>query len=96
MMKNRCKFITLTIAYFSIAFWFVSYPVCATEITIVGEVNDSYQIVADGQIYEIADTEIGNDLGKNYISEKVEVTGTIEEKDEIKIIIVKSFKVVTK
>lgn len=58
----------------------------ATEITIVGEVNDSYQIVADGQIYEVANTALGDDLVMNYIAEKVEVIGTFEEKDEMKII----------
>lgn len=81
---------------FFLACWGFSTPVSATEITIVGEVNDSYQIVADGQIYEVAETPIGDDLVKNYIAEKVAVTGTVEETDEMKIITVTSFKVVPK
>lgn len=75
----------------SIAF---SNPVLAAEITIVGEVNDTYQIVADGQIYDVANTPMGDDLVMNYIAEKVKVSGTVEEKEDMKIITVKSFKVV--
>jgi hypothetical protein len=75
-------------------FWVFLYPVFATDMTIVGEVNYFYQIMADGQIYEVANTSMGDDLVINHIAEKVEVTGTVEEKEEMKIITVKSFKVV--
>ena len=74
---------------------FVSSPVFSAEITVVGEVNDTYQIVANGQIYEIAVTPIGDDLVMNHISEKVEVRGTLQETEETKMITVISFKVVT-
>jgi hypothetical protein len=37
---------------------------------------------------------MGDDLVMNHIAEKVEVTGTVEDKEEVKIITVKSFKVV--
>jgi hypothetical protein len=66
----------------------------AQEVTLVGEVNDNYQIYANSQLYEVANTPAGNDLVSNYISEKVEVVGTIEEVGETKIITVISFKVV--
>ena len=78
---------------FSVTFCFFLYPAFATEMTIVGEVNYSYQIMADGQIYEVANTAMGDDLVRNYIAKKVEVTGTVEKKGEMKIITVKSFKV---
>ncbi|MBT8349693.1 MAG: hypothetical protein KJO26_00425 [Deltaproteobacteria bacterium] len=70
-------------------------PCLADQVTITGEVNESYQIVAGGLIYEVAENELGNDLVTNYISQTVRVTGTIEEKDAVKIITVTSFKVVT-
>jgi hypothetical protein len=65
-----------------------------TTVTIVGEVNDQYQIVAkDGTTYEIADTEMGNDV-LELMGSVVEVTGeVIEEPDGVKVIDVKSFKV---
>lgn len=75
--------------------WIFATPCLADEVTVIGEINDNYQIVAEGQIYEVAENTIGVDLIKNYISQTVKVTGTIEEKDEVKIITVTTFKVVT-
>jgi hypothetical protein len=40
------------------------------------------------------DTPAGDDLVINYIAVKVKVTGTVEEKEDMKIITVKSFKAV--
>lgn len=64
-----------------------------TTVTIVGEVNDQYQIVTkDGTIYEIADTEMGDELLK-FVGSVVEVTGEVlEEADGVKIIDVKHFE----
>ena len=93
-MQRQSKIIFLSLLCFSVAFWIFLCPVFAAEVTIVGEVNYSYQIMADGQIYEVANTAIGDDLVMNHIAEKVEVTGNIEEKGEMIIITVKSFKVV--
>lgn len=94
MMKRRIKSTFFGFLCFSVTLLFFSYPACATEITIVGEVNDTYQVVADGQIYEVANTALGDDLVMNYKALKVKVTGTVEEKEDMKIITVKSFKVV--
>jgi hypothetical protein len=93
-MQARNKIIFLSLLCFSAAFLAFSYIAFAGDITIVGEVNDTQQIVAEGKIYEVADTEKGDDLVMNYIAEKVEVTGTVEEKAEMRIITVKSFRVV--
>ena len=76
-----------TIFFFSPACW-------ADEVTIIGEVNDAHQIVADNQLYEVADNALGDDLVYNYISEKVKVTGFVTEKNDMKIITVMSFEVV--
>ncbi|MGD8880494.1 MAG: hypothetical protein PVI82_01305 [Desulfobacterales bacterium] len=93
-MKARNKIIFLGLLSLSVTFLFSSYPVFASEITIVGEVNDTYQVVADGQIYEVAVTPKGDDLVFNYIAVKVKITGTVEEKEDRKIITVKSFEAV--
>ena len=68
----------------------------ATKMTTIeGEVNDNYQIVgSDGQIYEVAENEKGNDLVINYISKKVSVTGTIEQDGEFLIITVASYQII--
>ena len=66
----------------------------ASDVTIIGEVNDSYQIVAqDGKVYEVADTEKGNDLVENQIGQKVKVTGTLMEEGEYTVIFVKDYEV---
>ncbi|BBO91859.1 hypothetical protein [Desulfosarcina ovata] len=68
----------------------------AESVTITGEVNDSYQIVdASGQVYEIADTTPGNDLVENHIGEKAKVTGTLEQDQDLKIITVTAFQIIT-
>ena len=93
-MEARNKIIIFGVLCFTAAFLFYSNVAFAAEITIVGEVNDTFQIVANNTIYEVAETPMGDDLVKNYIAEKVQVTGTVEEKDDMKIITVKSFKIV--
>ncbi len=93
-LRHRPAVNFLSLLCLSVTFWFFIYHVFAAEITIVGEVNYSYQLMADGQIYEVANTAMGDDLVMNHIAEKVEVTGTVEEKGEMKIITVKSFKAV--
>ena len=93
-MQARSKITLLSLLCFSVSFLLFSYSVFAGDIAIVGEVNDTQQIVAEGKIYEVAATEKGDDLVTNYIAEKVEVTGTVEEKDDMRIITVKSFRVV--
>jgi hypothetical protein len=75
---------------------FLLLPDCwaKTEVTIIGEVNDTHQIVADTVIYEVDDNKLGNDLVYNYISARVKVTGFVTEKDDMKFITVTSFEVV--
>ena len=66
----------------------------AEQVTIQGEVNDSYQIVdANGQVYEVADTVQGNALVENHIGEKAKVTGTVEQDQDVKIISVTTFEI---
>ena len=89
--STRVSIVFVVVLAFSV---FLSSPVIAepTSVTIVGEINDQYQIVAkDGTIYEIADTELGNEL-LTHIGEVAEVTGDVEEEDGVKVLEVKSFQ----
>lgn len=62
-------------------------------VTLTGEVNDSYQVVSDDdQTYEVADTEKGNELVLNHIGERIKVSGSVEEEDDVKILTVTSFE----
>jgi hypothetical protein len=66
----------------------------ALAVTIVGTVSDGYQIVdEDGQPYEVENTVKGNELVLHHIGRKVEVTGTVKDEIDYKVIIVDSFRV---
>lgn len=67
----------------------------AGEKTVIGKVNDNYQIVSDSQIYEIDNTEKGEELAENHVGAKVEVRGRVNERDDMKILTVVSFKVLS-
>jgi hypothetical protein len=66
----------------------------AGDVTLVGEVNDNFQLYADGQLYEVANSPVGDDLVTQYIGEKVEVVGTVEDIEDAKVLTVKRFRVV--
>jgi hypothetical protein len=68
----------------------------ASDITVVGKVNDSNQIVADGVVFEVDDTPEGDNLVTNYIGKTVKVTGKLNIEGDMRIIAVKSFKVIEK
>ena len=74
-----CLFVSLALAY---------------RITLVGEVNDNQQLVADNEIYDIDSNAVGDDLVINYIAQKVKVVGVLRDTRENKIIQVESFEVV--
>jgi len=71
-------------------------PVAAYRITLVGEVNDNNQIVADNEKYEVDNNAVGDDLVVNHIAQKVKVVGILKHTRKFKIISVESFEVVDK
>ncbi len=74
---------------------FVAAPVAASEqITVVGTVNSVYQIVTeDQQTYDIAENEKGDEVVE-MIGRKVKVTGTVEEQEDTKVILVTSYEII--
>lgn len=93
-MNKKSKWIARgTIFVLSLALMF-SGQVFADEVTIVGKVNDNYQIVTeDSTVYEVAETEMGMDL-LNHVDKTVKVTGTIVEEEGVRIITVTFFEVI--
>ena len=69
-------------------------PAAAFKITLVGEVNDNHQFVAEDDIYEVKNNAVGDDLVLNYVSQKVKVVGILKETRDSKIITVESLEVV--
>lgn len=72
------------------------FALAAESVTITGEVNDSYQLVdGNGQVYEVADTTEGNELVENHIGEKATVSGTLEQDQDVKVLTVTQFKIIS-
>ncbi|MBN1932376.1 MAG: hypothetical protein JW786_12300 [Desulfobacterales bacterium] len=94
-MQSKKKWVAFSIFAALIISLIFSGNVLAEQITVTGEVNDNYQIVSsDGQVYEVADTEKGNEVVVNLISQVVKVTGTVTEADGVKTISITSYEVI--
>ena len=79
-----------------ILFAFCAPAIAQDKVVITGTVNESYQIEDDeGELYEIGENEKGDELGE-LIGAKVRVTGTIQEDEDLKTIMVISFEVIKK
>ena len=94
-MKRKKTFFAVSVIALLIVSMFLSTNVLGEEITIRGKVNDNYQIVTeDGQIYEVADSEKGDEVVFQNIGKIVKISGIIKESDEgEKIITVISYEV---
>ncbi len=63
-------------------------------IMITGTINDSNQLVDnDGQIFDIADNEQGNEL-LTHVGMKVQVKGTVLESEGEKLITVTAYEII--
>ena len=93
MKKNQRNLVIIVCAIFFVAL--SSGPaLSADEVTIVGMVNDYYQIVTDDdEVYEVGDSEQGDELVE-HVGARLKVTGTVEEEDGVRIITVTSFVVI--
>jgi len=95
-MDKKCEWITAGIICVFSFLLICSNPVFAEDVTITGTINDSYQIVTDnGIVYEVADTDMGNDL-LNHVGKTVKVIGEVIEEDNVKIIDVTSYTIMEK
>jgi hypothetical protein len=64
------------------------------EVTVVGTINDEYQIVDDGGVvYEVADNEMGEEV-LSHVGKKVQVKGTVMEDEGLKLITITSYTVI--
>jgi archaellum component FlaG (FlaF/FlaG flagellin family) len=62
--------------------------------TIAGRVNDNYQIVTDdGNIYDVEGNEKGDEIA-NLVGKRVRATGTVDESENMKIILINSYEVI--
>ena len=95
MKKNHRIFLIIVCAIFFVTLS-IGSALSADEVTILGTVNDYYEIETDdGDVYEIGVSVQGDEL-VGQVGARVEVTGTVEEdEDGVKILTVISFRVIT-
>ena len=93
-MSKKVKKSITNIGMILIVLWIFTFPALADKVTLVGEVNDNQEIVTEGLIYTVGDSAVGDELVRNYISQRVKVVGRIVEGEEGKVIIVDFFEVV--
>jgi hypothetical protein len=93
MRQNRKRLLIGTLT-FALVLLFGGIVICSEAITIVGTVTDTYQIEdEDGLVYDIGDTEQGQEVGE-LVGQQVEVQGTIEEVEGVKVIFITAYKIV--
>jgi hypothetical protein len=93
LLTPKCLVCLVLFAVFMFSMLSLSHA-ASEVITLVGEINDTGQLVAEGDIFDIEPTDLGNDLSQHYASVRVKVEGTVREGEELKIITVRSFQVV--
>lgn len=92
-MKSTKRFFKITILTLLTVLFISSLSVSAGQVTIVGTVNGTYQIITDEiEVYEVAVTETGGELG-HLVGAKVTVTGTVDEICGAKVLTVTEYRV---
>jgi len=86
--KTVFAFLTFAVALFCL----FSASAAENEITLAGQINDNYQLVSEGRIFEVEVNEIGINLIVNHNGQKVSVVGRLAEKEGLQLIIVESFQ----
>ncbi len=93
-MKKTSKVICIVASLFILSAMFAGVSSAGKSVTIVGYVNDQYQIVDDeGTVYEIADSEKGEEVAE-LVDRKLRVTGSLMDADGTPIIEIIMYEVI--
>ncbi len=72
---------------------FITIAVADSEsLTVEGTIINYQLVAADGQVYEIAVNDVGDQLVE-FVDTRVRVTGFVEDEDGIKVLTVSSYEV---
>ena len=92
-MSKKTKKIVTGILIIGFIALLAGMAAAADEVSITGTVNEDSQLVADsGTVYDIGDTEKGNEV-MELVGKKVSVKGTVMEAEGTKIITITEFNV---
>ena len=77
MNNKRNRIVTGIVTLLAVSLLLLT-PAMADEVTVIGKVNDNFQIVLnDGTVYEVADNDMGNQLLEQHTGKTVQVTGKV-------------------
>lgn len=92
MRRNVKQVVATVFVLVLVSLSFIGMAFAASTV-VTGVVNEDYQIVAEnGQVYEVAETEKGDEVVA-LVGKKVKVTGTVEDDDGTKVVVVESYEV---
>lgn len=93
-MKKKSKIIYLITSIFILTIMLIGISSAGNTITIVGFVNEDYQIVDQkGAVYEVADNEKGDEV-LELVGKQVKVTGNLMDADDTPIINITLYEVI--
>ena len=93
-MKRNRKYWVVVLCAIIIVGLLSGAAISEESITIIGTINEDYQIVADdGQLFIFAEPEKVKKLDE-IIKMKVKVTGTVEESEGLKVVTITSYEVI--
>jgi hypothetical protein len=93
-MKNKSKIIYFVVSLIILVTMVTGISLAGKTVTIVGFVNEQYQIVDDeGTVYEIADSEKGEEVAE-LVDRKLRVTGSLMDADGTPIIEITMYEVI--
>ena len=93
-MKHLGKKVFISVVALALVAFLSGAAYADEERTIMGTVNvDNQIVVTDGTVFEVADTETGAEV-IDLIGQKVKVTGTVEERENTKIITITDYEIV--
>jgi hypothetical protein len=93
-MSKKTKKIVTGILIIGFIALLAGIAAAADEVNITGTINEDSQLVDDsGMVYDIGDTEMGNQV-MELVGKKVSVKGTVMEAEGTKIITITAFDVI--
>jgi hypothetical protein len=92
-MKALCSRALIVFMSLVVAFTLSGVLMAGGTVTVTGTVNEDYQIVGDdGTIYEVDDTNAGNEVIE-HVGKKVKLQGALTESEGAKVITVMSYEI---
>ena len=91
-MKRNKKFLAVGICALLLVGMVFATAVLADEVTITGTISEDGIVADDGQMYDVAENDKGEEL-MELVNKKVRVTGTVEEREGKTVITVTGFEV---